>query len=129
MSGLKFVNIHGQAIDPSSLPRETTSKAPRLKRVTNEAEAQLWLGFEVVGIREDALAAASAEHARKVEATPLNKRAGMPVFEPNSWLAKTKPKRCVSRVFYVPEAAEIAADMVRACGGWLRVKVVPILKG
>ena len=131
MNKIELVNVHGQRIDTSLLPRAPAKKpeAQKLKRVMDPDKEMRHYGFEVVGLSEQALSSAAAQHAEKIKATDRRKRSGIPAFDPDAWLSKTKPKRIISRVFYVPEAAEQAAGMARAGGGWLRVQVVEILKG
>lgn len=119
MNKIEFVNVHGQRIDPSLLPRGPAKKPEeqKMKRVTDPGKAKRHYGFEVVGISEQALSSAAAQHAQKIKATDQRKRSGIPAFDPDAWLSKTKPKRIISRVFQIPEAAEQAAGMVRAGGG------------
>lgn len=124
MSSLKFLTPSGEPWAPKvAAPRKKSSDT--LKRVEDPAKAKAHHGFEVVGIES-----AKLELARRADQQRREDR-GLPEepFDEEAWLNKQKPRRAIPRVFFVPAAAEQAAGMVLAGGGWLRVRVVEILKG
>ncbi len=106
------------------LPRAQSTNAPAKKRVDDPARAKTHHGFEVVGIAQAALdkVEKAFHEARAVRKLPKMD------FDREAWLSRTKPRRAISRVFYIPAAAEQAAGMLLAGGGWHRVQVLPILK-
>lgn len=125
MKKLTYVNVHGNAVDPAYLPRaQPKPKATTLHRTEDLFAATKHFGFEVVGISEASLQdAAHTWHSERDR-----KGLDLAEFDREAFINRTKPKCAISRVFQVPEAAEQAAGMLRAGGGWHRVQVVAILK-
>lgn len=119
MNQIDFINVDGAAVNLEA-KRAAAPKRPkgeRMKRVDDRAKAKQSLGFEVVGVPVEARNAARAA-AEKLGQT----------FDEAAWLAHTKPKRAMPR-FNIPQAADTAAAMLRAGGGWLEVRVREALKG
>jgi hypothetical protein len=142
MKHITYVNVHGHPVDPNHLPREAPkakakplkreapkAKAKPLKRVTDADKATQHLGFEVVGVSADRLRKALVDYEDAAKRAAAAGRPIMATFDEQAWLAKQNPRRAIARVYSVPDAAEQAAGMLRAQGGWLAVRVVEILKG
>jgi hypothetical protein len=124
---LDFVNIHGRPVGLRTLKKSAARKssdAP-MKRVYDTEHAKQHMGFEVVGYSQESVDAAQADLAKKRAEKKLPEVA----FDPEAWMNKTKPKRAIKRVFFVPEAADLAAQMLIKQGGWHRVQALKILKG
>lgn len=114
MKPLRYVNAAGQPVDPARLPRALPKvKAPVLHRTEDLFAATKHFGFEVVGISEQTLVDAEAAWHAKRDRSGL----AMVEFDREACLNRTKPRRAISRVFTIPEAAEQAAGMLRAGGG------------
>lgn len=121
MKLITYVNMRGEPVDPNQLPRATPAPAKTsLKRVRSRDSATQHHGFEVVGVSQERMDLARQEFEA------LNKGRQ---FDADAWLARQKPRRAIKRVFEIPAAADQAAGMLLAGGGWHRVAVVEILKG
>ncbi|MEY2655980.1 MAG: hypothetical protein RLZZ524_3008 [Pseudomonadota bacterium] len=118
MSGITYVNVHGEKIEPGELPRATLApKTPALKRVHDPKRVTRHFGFEVVGVSVERLSMARAEHEARAKHAAEACAHILAAFDEQAWLAKQKPRRAIPSVYSIPEAAEQAAGMVRAGGG------------
>lgn len=82
-------------------------------------------GWEVVGISRAAMARAKAHH--EAAEADAKDRAPRPWNEA-AWLAKAKQKPIPKLRFATLAAAELAADMARAKGEWMRVEARRVIK-
>lgn len=117
MTELSFVNIFGDTVD-TKLRIAKPKKQVGAKRVLDLAQAKEHHGFEMVGVslRDVELARDYASYANKD-------------FSQQAYLNGAKPKRAIKRVFFVPDAASVAMEILSKQGTWLALHVRPILKG
>ena len=117
MSNLSFVNINGVKVSTSPV-RTKTKKAAGLKRVNDAARATHHFGFEIVGVSQCAIDLA-------LELARQNKKS----FDQQAFLNGAKPTRALKRIYYVPDAAEAALQILEKTGVWFCLRVQPIFKG
>lgn len=130
---LQFVNIHNQpvTIANSMMAAHDGLSLPKLKRTRDAEKATAHLGFEVVGVLEKRMVKAQEQAQARMEKWrnrgEKSKAKEPPAWDANAWLDKQKVRRAVTQAFTVESAAQVAADMLKGKGGWLRVSVMPIL--
>ena len=117
MTELEYVNVYGGSVN-TKLRTATAKKAAPVKRIYDAEKAKSHHGFEIVGVslREIELAREVASIKKKD-------------FDQQAFLNGAKPKRALKRIFFIPDSAHVALEILAKQGGWFSLHVRPILKG
>jgi hypothetical protein len=125
---LQFVNHLGYRVSVSAPAAQEPAKPAEggvaAKRAPKESR-----GFEIVGIKAKRLQAAekraAARRVRWEQRGPKSKAKEPLPWCAESWLSEQQPERAMRETFAVESAAQMAAEMLKKQGGWLRVSVLP----
>jgi UDP-N-acetyl-D-mannosaminuronic acid transferase (WecB/TagA/CpsF family) len=112
---LQFINIHGQAVDPTSPIYAAKKRAPK-----EEKSETFSRGLCVSGFSPEMIERAKAEHEVKAAASRARGKELDP-FTVDAHIRQAKPKK-LPRRFHVADAAQQYAQML-VSAGWVGVTV------
>lgn len=134
MSGITFL-VRGQVVSQSTAEAMLYERpAPKisavLKRTNDRQNAQVSMGFVVLGYPAEYAQWIADDYSRRIKAHEEqekgSKHPGTPDEHERHWLAKNKPKR-IGRPYSLESAAEVCAELARKAG-WLHVRVDEVLR-
>lgn len=126
---MKFI-LNGKEVElhPAAGKAKGPQRQAKTKKVHDPADADLCLGYAVVGFSVEHLKHGKAMHELRIqEALACPGAPPVPPWDQDAYMRTARPRRVHPAPYELADAADVAADLARKAG-WLAVRVEPLYR-